>query len=140
MSSHQLSQFCGVLVWLTPLNKIFMCLFGCTGLHDCVWAFSGRRERALSTSCGAQASHCRGFSFCKEQALESWASVVVVHGLSVALQHVESSRSRNQTSVPRTQGRFLTTGPPAKPWFTQFYRKKERLNFYPCPIPKPMCF
>ena len=40
---------------------------------------------------------------------------------------------------PALQGRFLTTGPPAKPWFTQFYRKKERLYFYLCPIPKPMC-
>ena len=133
----------GSQMWLTQLNKVFIYLFGCTGLHDCVGAFSSRREQALFTSCGAQSSHCSGFPFCREQALEhpGFSSC----GLSVALTHVESSRSKNQTSVPCIAMQilfffFLTTGPPAKPWFTQFYRKKERLYFYLCPIPKPMCY
>ena len=32
--------------------------------------------------CGAQASHCGGFSFCRAWALDVQASVVVAHGLS----------------------------------------------------------
>ena len=32
--------------------------------------------------CGAQSSHCGGFSCCGARALGMWASVVVVHGLS----------------------------------------------------------
>ena len=32
--------------------------------------------------CGAQASHCGGFSCCGARALGTWASVVVAHGLS----------------------------------------------------------
>ena len=32
--------------------------------------------------CGAQASHCGGFSYCGARALGAWASVVVARGLS----------------------------------------------------------
>ena len=49
----------------------------------------------LSFSCGAQASHCGGFSYCRAWALGVWASVVVAHGLSScgsrALEHRLSS-------------------------------------------------
>ena len=34
------------------------------------------------SSCGAQASHCGGFSCCGAWALGAWASVVVACGLS----------------------------------------------------------
>ena len=51
------------------------------------------------SSCGVQASHCSGFSFCRAQALGAWASVVAVHGL-VALQDVGSFWPRNQTGIP----------------------------------------
>ena len=37
---------------------------------------------ALDLHCGAQASHCSGFSCCGAQALGAQASVVVVRGLS----------------------------------------------------------
>ena len=51
------------------------------------------------SSCGVQASHCSGFSFCRAQALGAWASVAAVHGL-VALQDVGSFWPRNQTGIP----------------------------------------
>ena len=35
--------------------------------------------------CGAWASHCGDFFYCRAQALGSWASVVVVHGLSCSV-------------------------------------------------------
>ena len=52
------------------------------GLHCCAWAFSSCGERGLLFHCGAQASHCGGFSCCGAQALGMQASVVVAHGLS----------------------------------------------------------
>ena len=52
------------------------------GLHCCTRAFSSRGERGTTLPCGAQASHCDGFSCCRAQALGTRASVVVAHGLS----------------------------------------------------------
>ena len=49
------------------------------GLRCCVWAFSSWDEWV---HCGAQASHCGGFSCCGAWALGAWASVVVARGLS----------------------------------------------------------
>ena len=45
-------------------------------------AFSSCGERRLLSSCGAWASHCRGFSHCRARALGRTGSVVVAHGLS----------------------------------------------------------
>ena len=50
---------------------------------------------ALGLHCGAQASHCSGFSCCGARALGAWASVVVARGISScgsqALEHRLSS-------------------------------------------------
>ena len=46
--------------------------------------------------CGAQASHCGGFSWCGAWALRAQASAAVVHGLQ---WHVGSSRTRDRTCV-----------------------------------------
>ena len=62
-------------------------LFGCAGsLLPCLQASSRCGEQGLFPSCGAQASHCGGFSFCGAQAVgsqlqvhHSQASVVMVH-------------------------------------------------------------
>ena len=48
------------------------------------WAFSNCREQGLLCSCYAWASRCSDFD-CGAQALGSWASVVVVHGLSCSM-------------------------------------------------------
>ena len=84
--------------------------------------------------CGAQASHCGGFSCCRAGALSAWASVVVAHGLSScglgALEHrlsscgTQASLLRGMWDLPRPglepvspalAGKFLTTVPPGKP-------------------------
>ena len=49
--------------------------------------------------CGAQASHCSGFSFHRAQALAAQASVVAMHGLSCSMA-VESSQARDQICAP----------------------------------------
>ena len=41
-----------------------------------------RLSSSSSSSCGAQASRCSGFFFCRPQALGWWLSIVVVPGLS----------------------------------------------------------
>ena len=51
------------------------------GLRYSAWAFSSFGEQELLSSCGAQASHCGGFSCCRAWPLGR-ASVVVAHGLS----------------------------------------------------------
>ena len=64
-----------------------MCLFfvlfwgGMLGLCFCMWAFSSCGGWGLLSSCGAQASHCGGFSCCKAWALGTGSSVVVARGL-----------------------------------------------------------
>ena len=52
------------------LLKIFICLFLIVlGPHCCVQIFSSYGEQGLLSSCGAQASHCGGFSCCTAWAL-----------------------------------------------------------------------
>ena len=53
------------------------------------WVFNAVRglslvvaSRGATPCCGAQSSHCRGFSCCRAWALGAQASVVVAHGLS----------------------------------------------------------
>ena len=65
------------------------------------WAFVAVHGLSLVAAsgatlrCGAQASHCGGFSCCGARAVGAWASVVVAHGLSScgsqALEHRLSS-------------------------------------------------
>ena len=82
-----------------------MCLVA-LGLRCCTWAFCSCREPGLLSGCGAQASHCGGFS-CEAQALGALASAVAAcraqwlwHVGPVALQRVESSQTRDRTRVP----------------------------------------
>ena len=84
-----------------------------------------------------QASHCGGFSCCGAQALGSWASLVVAHGLVVP-RHVGSSWIRDQTYA--LAGRCLTTGPPGKPSFIPFcYLYSIAFSFWEC-LPPPITF
>ena len=66
------------------LKKIFLIylFLAVLGLLCCKQAFSSCGEWGLLSSCPAPASHCCGFSYCGAQALATWASVLVVHGLS----------------------------------------------------------
>ena len=99
-----------------------------------MWAFSSCSEPGATLRCGAQASHCRGFSCCGAWALGAWDSVVVVHGLSScgsrALEHRLSSCGAWAYSLcgmwdrpgpglepvsPALAGGFLTTVPPGSP-------------------------
>ena len=91
----------------------------------------------LLSSCGARASHCGGFICHGARALGTWASVVVACGLSrsgsQALEHRLSSRGAQalfllskwdlprvgiEPESPALAGRFFTTGPPGKSYWS----------------------
>ena len=46
------------------LIKNFILFLAVLGLCCCTQPFSGFREQGLLSHCGAQASHCGGFSYC----------------------------------------------------------------------------
>ena len=57
-------------------------IFGCTGSSLLHVGFLYLRRVGATLRCGAQASHCGGFSCCGARALGARASVVVARGLS----------------------------------------------------------
>ena len=70
----------------------------CAGCLQPQWV-----SRVCVSSCGAQASRCSGFSCCRAWALRScsvWAQQLWHRRLPHALQHVESSWTRDRTGVP----------------------------------------
>ena len=125
---------------------IYLFIYGCIGsslLHD---GFLQLRQAGATLCCGAQASHCRGFSCCRARALGMRASVVVARGLSScglqALEHRLNSVSRAQLLhgmwdlpgpglepvSPALAGGFLTTVPPGKSCQLIFLTKMPRFS------------
>ena len=69
------------------------------GLCCCVQAFSSWREQGLLSNCGVKTSHCGGFSWLQSTGFrESGHQFLWCMGL-VALRHVGSSHTRDQTCV-----------------------------------------
>ena len=70
----------------------FILFLAVLGLHCYTRAFSSCSNRGwgLLSICGAQASHCRGFS-CRARALGMQASVIVVCGLSFLTFDLQST-------------------------------------------------
>ena len=69
------------------LKNIFLIHFGCTGCLLLHRLFSSCGEWQLLSSCGAQASHCGGFSCCRARVLghtvyNSFSSQVLEHRLN----------------------------------------------------------
>ena len=62
----------------------FLFIFGCVGSSLLRAGFLQLRRAGAALHCGAQASHCGGFSCSGAQAPGSWASVVVARGLQSA--------------------------------------------------------
>ena len=79
-----LQDFSFNIYTLLYLFSIYLVLAS-LGLGCCMWAVSCGREWGLLSSCSAQASHCSGFSSCRARALDTRASIVVVHGLSCSV-------------------------------------------------------
>ena len=81
-------SICEIDVGKQKLDKHFLnnfIYFGAVlGLGYCTWAFASCGKWGLLSSCGAQASHCSGLSYCGAEVPGMWASVVEAHGLSSA--------------------------------------------------------
>ena len=69
------------LLFLINLFILFIFIFGCVGSSLLHAGFLWLRRAGATIRCGAQASHCSGFSCCGAQALGEQASVVVARGL-----------------------------------------------------------
>ena len=72
-----------------------------------MWTFS---------SCSEWAFHCSGFSYCRAQALGTWASLVAAYGFSSCgaqayLLHSMWNLARIEPMSPALAGEFLTTVP-----------------------------
>ena len=112
---------------------LFIYYFGCLGSLLLCTGFLQLRRAGATLHCSARASHCSGFSCCREQALGTQASVVVARRLSScgsqALEcRLSSCGARAQLlssmwdlpgpglepASPALAGRFLTTAPPGK--------------------------
>ena len=74
---------------------MYVCMYGCVGSSLLCVGFLYLWRAGATLRCGAQASHCGGFSCCGARALGTQASVVVAGGLSScgsrALEHRLSS-------------------------------------------------
>ena len=77
--------------------KVYLFVFSYGGSSSLMWAFSSCGEQGLFSSCGVRASHCSGFSCCRAGAPGTWAPELWCTDL-VALQHVGSSQTRDQTA------------------------------------------
>ena len=123
---------------------IFVC-FGSLLQH------MGFRRVGATLRCSARASHCSGFSCWGAQALGTWASVVVAHGLSsCGSQALECRLSscgaraqllRGMWDLPRPgieplspalAGGFLSTAPPGKSLKTLL----KTISLLPCTLPR----
>ena len=100
---------------------ILFCLliFGCVGCSLLHAGFLQLRRAGSTLRCGAQASHCGGFSCCRTWALghassRAQAQQLVAHGLSRSAACGIFPAGLKPVS-PELPGGFLTTAPPGKP-------------------------
>ena len=111
----------------------FFFIFGCVGSSLLHMGFLQLWRAGATLHCGAQASHCSGFSCCGACALGTQASVVVAHGLSSCGSRALECRLSSCCTLaqllsgmwdlpgpglkpmsPAFAGGFLTTAPPGK--------------------------
>ena len=69
-----------IYLFLKLINLLIS--FGCVGSSLLHAGFLQLRWAGATLWCGAQASHCSGFSCCRARALGMRASVIVAHGLN----------------------------------------------------------
>ena len=120
---------------------MYLFIFGCVGSSLLRRGFLQLWRAGATLRRGARASHFSGFSCCGAQALGTRASVVVVRGLQwlwlegfraqaqwlwrtglVALRHVGSSWTRDQTHVPCIGRQILNHCPTREvPNFLNFF-------------------
>ena len=134
---------------------IFILFLAALGLCCHAWAFPQLQRAGATLRCGAQASHCGGFSCCRARALGAWASVVVARGFQqlwlagsraqaqqlwrkglVAPRHVGSSQTRDRTRVPCIGRRILNHCTTKEAYLFRICLKSFKIGLS-CPLPVP---
>ena len=105
LPSRSASGYLGWTLLIFVIPCLIFIVLSCAGSLLLCRLFSG---------CGAQASHCSGFSCSGAQALDILSSGVVAHELSCPVA-CGIFPIRDRTPGPALAGRFLTTGPQEKP-------------------------
>ena len=103
-----------LVIYFIIIIIIIIIILAVLGLLLLVWAFSGCSKWVLLSGCGAQDSHCSGFSCCWAQAggcsgfrsCGTWAQLL--------LSMWDLPRPGIKPMSPAPAGRFLTTEPPGK--------------------------
>ena len=94
----------------------YLFIFGCVGSSLLPASFLQLQRAGATLCCGAQASHCSGFSCCRAWAVDTWALVVAARRLSScgswALEHRLSSCG---TRAQLLCGMWDLPGPGIKP-------------------------
>ena len=121
--SHSLNAYmCFSLYTNCIFFKIYLFIFGCIGSSLLCTGFLQLWRAGATLRCGAQASHCSGFSCCGARALGARASVVVARRLSsygAQAQFLYSMWDLPGPGIepvyPALADGFSTTAPPGKP-------------------------
>ena len=113
---------------------IYLFTFGCAGSLLLLWLFSSCRERDLLSSCGAQTSHCGGWSCCGARALGppgssscgSWALAHRLNSCGAWAWLLHSMWDLERPGIEPTfpalaAGRFFTTEHQGSPPGATFY-------------------
>ena len=103
------------LFFFLLIKKIYSFLqFWLCWISVAVWAFLYLQQVWAALHCGAEASHCCGFSYCAAPSLGHMGFIFVAHGLSScrcqALEHWLNSGDARQLSCSMTWGIFPDQG------------------------------
>ena len=99
--------------FFSPFLKRFT-NYGCAGSSVLHPGFLSLQWAGATLRCSEWAAGCSDFSCCRAQALGTWASLVVSHGMwKLPGQGIKSR-------PPALAGRFFTTEPPGKPSYVFF--------------------
>ena len=124
-------------LWKFFFNYSLLCLT-VLELCCCAWAFSGCGEQGLLSRCGAQASHCSGFSCCGAWAFSSCGSQTRACRLEctglAASRHVGSYQTGDRTHVPCIGRQILNHWTTGDVSLWNFYNSFIEIKFPWCTI------
>ena len=118
------------ILWALIKNLFYLFIFGYTGCSLLCTGFFYLQQVGATLCCHAQASLCNDFSCCRAWALV-WMGFINWHTDLVALRHVRSSQTRDQSCVPCIDRQILNHWTIKKVLWECFILilKKQKLRF-----------
>ena len=112
------------------LRFIIVYYFGCDGPSLPHTGFLQLQRAGATLCCAACTSHRVGFSYCRAQALGTWASVVAAHRLSCSVAcEIFLGQGLNSCSLP---WKVLTTEQPGEVLHLYFRRSQAEGSWNKC--------